>query len=127
MAAIRAPSGDGWSTFTVVEAGFLDGASIPPKILQLLAQLHGAGACYHDDLPASRLTRAHSEALCVGSRYRAVGGTNLKWRQHSVWTTRSPIHSESIGTHRSVVTAIGTEDASALTMVCDPYLPAAHP
>ena len=78
-------------------------------------------------LSRSRHTRAHSEALCVDSRYRAVGGTNLKWRQHSVWTTRSPIHSESIGTHRSVVTAIGAEDASALAMVCDPYLPAAHP
>ena len=75
----------------------------------------------------SRVAFDHSKALGVDSRYRAVGGTNLKWRQHSVWTTRSPIHSESIGTHRSVVTAIGAEDASALAMVCDPYLPAAHP
>lgn len=57
----------------------------------------------------------------------AVGSTNWKWRQHSVWTTRSPIHSESIGTHRSVVTTIDAEDASALAMVCDPYLPASHP
>ena len=61
-------------------------------------------------------------------RWRTLSATvKLKRLQHSVWTLRSSIPTESTGKHRSVATAIGTENSGALAMDCSPYLLAEHP
>ena len=63
MPAIRARSADGWPTLRGDEAGFADGAPVPPPALQPLAELHTAGACHKVSLSRSRLTSDHCDAL----------------------------------------------------------------
>ena len=63
MPTIRARTADGWTTFCGDKEGFLDGARITFWILQLLAEPHAAGACYHVSPPVSRDFCDHCNAL----------------------------------------------------------------
>ena len=63
MTATRARTADGWTTFCGDEAGWLDGARIPPWMLRLLAEPHAVRACFHVSLPTSRDFCDHCNAM----------------------------------------------------------------
>ena len=111
LAPFRARDSDGWPT----------GAQIVQPCDLLLAKRHAAGACHAASLPRSRLTGSYLQWLSSYAHSPAVGGAQARRPSSAASTSRSPIRTTIIGECVQVATGIGTEDASALSVLANPY------
>ena len=90
-------------------------------MLRLLANWHATGACDAGSLPRSRLTGSYLQWLWSCAHSRAVGGAQARRPSSAASTSRSPIRTTIIGECVPVATGIGAEDASALSVLPNPY------